>query len=186
MQKISLPETNVMLDLETMGLGESAVIVSIGAVQFSAAGLGETFKINLDMADAARQGMTLEAGTVRWWLDQSQQATQRALSRPVKVSTALDLFDAWVRAYAAPEKVAVWGNGVDFDNVKLAMAYQRMGMEPPWKFWNNRCYRTIKGLLGGAVQNQLIKPEIAHDALSDAVAQATNLLIMTGHITPAG
>lgn len=71
------------------------------------------------------------------------------------------------------DKVRIWGNGADFDNVILASVYKRIGMEQPWLYRNNRCYRTLKAL----------HPEIPiervgthHNAVDDAESQARHLL----------
>ena len=45
-----------------------------------------------------------------------------------------------------------------------------------WEYYNGRDYRTVKNLFPkGLVQQVEVKPEVAHDALQDAVAQAKTL-----------
>ena len=52
---------NVMLDLETMGKGLSAAIVTIGAVFFDpmTGELGAEFEAHIDLRDSARFGIDL-------------------------------------------------------------------------------------------------------------------------------
>ena len=66
----------------------------------------------------------------------------------------------------------VWGNGASFDNVLLATAYKRLGMETPWPFWKDRCFRTMKNVC--KVDHSF--EGTAHNALDDARSQAQHLI----------
>lgn len=163
---------DVMLDLETFGNRPGSVIVSIGAVKMDLErGLvGEGFYQAIDPADAQRCGLTIDAGTVTWWLGQSERA--RAA---VRSPTDRMLLGAALRSFSdfiGPDAV-VWGNGADFDNVLLAAAYGAVGSETPWRFWNNRCYRTLKSLFPDV---KLERAGTHHNALDDAASQAYHLL----------
>jgi hypothetical protein len=69
----------------------------------------------------------------------------------------------------------VWGNGASFDCVILGNAYRAVGDEPPWKYFNERCYRTAKAMLP-AVPFERIGTH--HHALDDAASQAQHLIKM--------
>ena len=73
------------------------------------------------------------------------------------------------------EHLKIWGNGSDFDNTILLAAYDATFIEAPWKFWNNRCYRTLKGL---APEVKLTRIGIYHNALDDAKTQALHAIEM--------
>lgn len=170
---------NVMLDLETLGNKPGCVIVAIGAVRFGGGHLFEEFYMRVCAKDAAGEGLKLDVETVLWWMKQSD-AARAELNRPGEyLTTALQEFDR----FCEPVKDAiVWGNGSDFDNAILAAAYDVVGYEVPWKFWNNRCYRTLKNL----------RPEIAlermgtaHNALEDAKSQALHLMRMFPEVATA-
>jgi hypothetical protein len=66
----------------------------------------------------------------------------------------------------------LWGNGASFDNAILAHAYARCGATPPWKFWNDRCYRTVAALTATPRQ----QGGTHHNALDDARSQAEHLI----------
>ena len=73
----------------------------------------------------------------------------------------------------------VWGNGSDFDNVIVRSLLDSYGITTPWKFYKNRCFRTIRETVYATfpfLKDDQIKPELAHHALSDAKAQALDLL----------
>ncbi|MHB0978446.1 MAG: 3'-5' exoribonuclease domain-containing protein [Minisyncoccota bacterium] len=51
----------------------------------------------------------------------------------------------------------------------MQYAYHALDMKQPWKFWNNRCYRTLKNMFP---EVPFVRIGIAHDALDDAKSQA--------------
>ncbi len=166
---------NVMIDLETMGNGPAAAIVAIGAVAFdiSAGEIGPAYYSRVDLKSAVRDGGVIDASTVIWWLQQSNEARDE-IARPadMDIPTALQSFSAYMSDIAVPG-AKVWGNGASFDNVILRGAYQRNGLDTPWEWWNDRCYRTMKA------QRSDVKFErigTHHNALSDATSQALHLL----------
>ena len=65
----------------------------------------------------------------------------------------------------------MWSNGADFDLPMLAHAYNQVGIEVPWKFWNSRCFRTYKNL-PNAKNIRVEALGVKHNALSDAYQQA--------------
>jgi hypothetical protein len=183
---------HIMIDLETMGTRPSAAIVSIGAVIFDEHTLRDQFYATVDLQSAIDSGATVSGDTVKWWLRQSEDA-RLALAdydstRPIR--EVLENFRSFVQrveGYTAVKEHdgltkmgylfsngldGVWGNGAAFDNVVLAESYRRLGMEPPWPFFVDRCYRTMKNL------HPTVRPDhtgTAHNALDDAVAQALHL-----------
>lgn len=173
-----MSKQHIMLDLETMGTGPTAAITAIGAVAFSVeAGITDTFYKKVDLESSVRNGGTMDPGTVIWWLGQSDAARKEMQAKGAHIDEALLSFDRWVcdncaRATGAAQPM-LWGNGAAFDNVILASAYQAASVPPPWKFWNDRCYRTMKNTYPGV---ECIKPLIAHHALHDARAQAEHLI----------
>lgn len=170
---------DVMIDLETMGNTPQAAIVAIGAVAFSIEDgqLGETFYTTVDLANAVASGGVMDAGTVLWWLKQSD-AARAELTRPnaaLRLDTALFDFNRWMSHVCDCNDVRVWGNGAAFDCVILASAYRATGINLPWNFWNERCYRTVKALHPDI---KLERTGTHHNALDDAKSQAAHLLAM--------
>lgn len=168
---------NVMLDLETLGQGPEAAIVAIGAVFFDLQDgtFGEPFYRVVDLASAMAEGGKVDAATIMWWMGQPEEARAIFNLPAVPIDQALLDFASFLEGTADPRAVQVWGNGSDFDNVILASAYRRSGLEVPWAFWNNRCYRTVKNLNPG---RKLIRQGTHHNALDDAVSQAQHLMAL--------
>ena len=163
--------SNIMLDLETMGTGSNSAITAIGAVKFSSKGLGEEFYRVVDLGSCVDAGLTIDPSTVMWWMQQSDEARKALCKSPTKLDQALLDFNLFVGDSSVAK---IWGNGSDFDNVILANAYQKLNMPMPWRFYNSRCYRTVKNLLGGSTE--LVRVGTAHNALDDAKSQADHLI----------
>lgn len=160
---------NIMVDLETLGKGSNAVIVSIGAVAFDETGLGATFYRNVAPQSCVDIGMTIDVDTIMWWMKQGDDA-RKALTLPGDpIYKVLAEFRDYVNHCAPADEVALWGNGATFDNVILGTAYKLCDLERPWAYWNDRCHRTLKNLFPDIPAP---KPKVAHNALEDAIAQA--------------
>lgn len=74
----------------------------------------------------------------------------------------------------APKDMRPYGNGASFDLSILKAAYDAVGLKAPWKFWDERCYRTIKN-----DYSQIEPDERAgthHNALDDAKFQALHAI----------
>lgn len=163
-----------MVDLETNGTGNKAVILSIGAVMMNFMDYtvveGSDFYVNVDRQSCIDIGLLEDASTIAWWAKQSPEAKAALLVQPiVPIKEALTKFSAWMLGHRP-----VYGNGATFDNVILRNAYEHARIPCPWKFWEDSCYRTIKnrfGRSGDAPPPNLCK----HNALEDARYQAKHL-----------
>ncbi|HAR45569.1 MAG TPA: 3'-5' exoribonuclease [Nitrospiraceae bacterium] len=166
---------DIMLDLETMGNGPQAAIIAIGAVEFDipTQAIGERFYQVVDLASSIESGGVMDASTVLWWMRQSDEARSAFDRESARLPLALVWFSKWLSLTGPKEDLRVWGNGAAFDNVVLSSAYRRLGLEQPWSYKGDRCYRTIKSL----------HPDIpvepigtAHNAADDAESQARHLI----------
>lgn len=161
-----------MIDLETFGTRPGAVIVALGAVCFGEGKILDRFYARIDPVDAQAHGLTIEAATVTWWLEQSAAARiEIAAANALPLAQVLVSFGRWLGEDAAE----VWGNGASFDNALLAEAYARCGLARPWPFWMDRCYRTIKALHPAV---KIVREGTHHNALDDAATQAAHLMAM--------
>lgn len=166
---------DVMIDVETLDTRPSTVILSIGAVRFDIDKpevIGDTFHVHIDIDSCLAAGRTVSGSTILWWLDQSDEARHKLTEATrVPLKTALQGLATFIN-----EKDRVWGNGASFDNAILSDAYRCVGLAQPWRYWGDMCYRTLKSLY-----RHVPKPEfrgIKHEALADAVNQATHLQLI--------
>ena len=160
--------THVMLDLETYGVNPGCPVLSIGAVVFDDISVLDAF-YGVAYAGQTDYGLHAEEQTVKFWSEQSLEA-RKVFTDPsaVELPELLDKFSAWL-----PKDALVWGNGAGFDQPILAAAYRATGRAPPWKFFNERCYRTMKSLMPVL---PIERAGVHHNALDDAQSQAIHLI----------
>lgn len=163
--------SEVMIDLETLSKKKTAAIVSIGAVKFDDEGIHDEFYINIDPVSCKEAGLRIDKETIDWWKDQKPEAYAALKNNRESLSAALNKFSVWF----GPKSLEVWANAPTFDCVILTNAYEVLGLEPPWKYYHENCYRTIVKRFG----KQKIKATdrvLHHNALDDAKVQTLNLL----------
>ena len=164
---------HVMLDLETLGTRPGDTILSIGAVKFDAEkGLGEEFYVTIKPDSCKEAGLKAQKSTIEWWGKQSEEAKAAAFKGEFTLEAALLKLSMWMPPI---EQAVVWGNGANFDNALLAAAYRAVKMDPPWNFWNDRCYRTISSMF---MKSRVERVGTYHNALDDAKTQALRLITM--------
>ena len=159
---------DVMVDLETMGTGGDAAIIAIGAVMFDRNGLGDRFYKVIDLSSSVAGGGVIDPSTVLWWMKQGDAARAEFAREGRSIIQVLLDFSTWL-----PRKSKIWGNGATFDNVILASAYKRALLPVPWKYWDDRCYRTVAAMRPNISK---VVRGTAHNALDDAEGQALHLI----------
>lgn len=166
-------KTQVMLDLETLGQKPGSVIVALGAVKFCNGEITSSFYERVDPESCISLGLRMDVSTVMWWLGRADAARLEITKHGEPLSAVLMRFTEWL----ADEDAEIWGNGAAFDNVLLADAYDRAQLPRPWKFWNDRCYRTMKSLRPDV---PMPRAGTHHNALDDAKSQALHLMAILG------
>ena len=163
---------NVQIDIETLGTAPDAAIVSIGAVMFDKYGTGKEFYKIVDAQSSVDDGGTVTISTVEWWMKQNDKA--RTIFQAEKWSlleVLMELTD-WLGDMCDTNELKVWANSPAFDCVILGSAYMRNQMHMPWRFYNERCHRTMKAMY--KVDHKFAGT--AHNAVDDARNQALHLI----------
>ena len=162
---------DIMVDIETLGTTPGSVVLSIGAIMFDpeAGLLGPTFYEEINQQSCFDIGCTTDASTILWWNRQSADARAVLDSTVAKpIQDVLHLFSSFVESTHS-KSVRIWGNGSDFDNVLIISLYNKCNRIPNWKYYNHRCFRTLKNLFPGVPKGENTGK---HNALNDAIAQA--------------
>jgi len=173
------PHPHIMVDLETMGTAPGSAIVSLGAVAFDPVSgrLGEEFYRVIDLGSCQRAGLTLDPGTVAWWLQQSDAARAQVNSPDaIPLAEALSWFASWWRRQRGQ---FFWGHGANFDEPILSWAFRAAHVVVPWQYWDSRCTRTIFALTDERPDRQ---KGVHHNALDDARAQAEAVIRAYGKL----
>lgn len=158
----------LMLDIETMGTKSYSAILSIGAVEFNieTGETGKEFYHNVDLQSCIDLGLKIDGDTVMWWMKQSKEAQESLLKNREPIIEVLKKFADFI----GDKNYEVWGNSASFDCGLLKNAYYKANLEAPWKYYNERCVRTLSSFAPGIKYNYP-KPEIAHNAIEDCKYQ---------------
>ncbi len=169
---------DIMIDLETLGKGTEAPVISIGAVYFDSEGLGKEFYVNLELQSQIDTGLRrADASTIQWWMGQSDAA--KRVFKESAVPTSKGLLDL-VNFILEVKDAYVWGNGATFDISILESLLQDYEIPVPWKYNRIMDFRTYKRFLGQGREIDRSKG-VHHNALDDAKVQASYIsLIMAG------
>ncbi len=167
-----MPQTHVMIDIETMGTSMRAAIVAIAAVEFapgSPPSLVNPFYYNVKLQSCLDARLDVDGDTIEWWLRQSD-AARAALDTPTHpaqpITDVLRQLRTWL-----PDNCLIWSNGAAFDLPILRSAYDACKIVLPWTRKQERCFRTLRGMaeqLGAEAPPDL---GTKHNALDDAIWQ---------------
>lgn len=161
---------HLMVDLETMAVSPSAVVLTLGAVIFNPYGNGYSDKMYLrfNIDDQDKLGREIDPSTLEWWAKQDPAVMEEAFSENdrVPVVDAMDQFHKF--AWGCD---AFWAHGSIFDIAILENMYRQLERTPPWNFWQIRDTRTLFDLGYPSDMPQNSK----HDALQDAIRQSVGV-----------
>lgn len=176
--------TDLMIDVETLGLEPRSVVREIGAVAFSAK--ADTFEpvgisIMLDPQEQIDFGRTVRWETIQFWLHQPPLARKMFAGDPLgergdSLNAGLTkLFDFWEENFVVKGDETldtcerVWAHGPQFDLVMVESLIHDVAGRPPWKYRSARDTRTLADMVADVDKPE---PEIEHSGLHDALAQA--------------
>lgn len=158
---------DVMIDFETLGNGKDKCLCQVGAVYFDrvTGELGAEFKANIDAASHQALGGKLDASTVYWWLQQSEEARQSILADPkMPVREAMTQLNDFL---SGAERI--WSHAT-FDFVTLMDTLKELGIKPNFSYRAGLDLRTLVYLSGSSVSD-FPREGVHHDGLADAKHQ---------------
>ena len=170
---------DIVLDLETLGVVPGCAIMSIGAVvvdlhmqcpEGSLDCITDEFYAVVNKQSCLDAGLWIEPATLGYW-NNKPEAEKDILGQIICPSISEPLLDCLsdLRSFIRKDDI-VWSNGANFDQPILAVAFEKVGLEMPWKYYNGLCYRTVRRL-----KNDREKIAVPHHALEDAKIQAVRL-----------
>lgn len=153
----------VMIDIETLGLETGSAILSIGAVRFNETSVWDEFYQEISVQSCQESGLTIDAGTLEWWLQQDDSVAEVLVGG----RTLVDVLGEFILYYGDADEV--WANSPAFDCEMIEEACRAVGKQAPWDYSQKRDVRTVRKL-PGAVDVEMEGEE--HNALDDAKWQA--------------
>jgi hypothetical protein len=159
--------SSLMIDIEGLGTGPDATILTIAAQSFDPFGNGYYdrcyyARITLE----SQENRAIEQGTLDWWSTQKEAQAEAFMEEGrVPLDQALDsLYKlAWQHKF-------IFANGPTYDMNILEHAYKSLNMALPWRYFSVRDSRTVFSLVPS-----LAKYPASHHALEDCRRQC-NLL----------
>lgn len=160
-----------MLDLETLSTSPRAAIVQIGACFFDrfTGAIGDTFRCS---SRPNTKHYDISLSTIEWWMKQDDAARASVFpDTATDINNAVRDFNAFCEYAARRDDFRVWAMPAAFDVVIVEHAFGVEGITTPWRYNAARDVRTILEVADLGKEDRVL-PEVAHDALADAVSQA--------------
>lgn len=169
---------DLMIDLETLGTGVDAPVISIGAAFFDIEKklIGDTFYMVCDVADQMDSKVRhADSSTIKWWMSQGNAAKQVFKDGHKPTKEVLETFRAWIMAHAgsraqSTKKCNPWGNGSSFDITLMETLFKDYGVQCPWLYYNVMDLRTFRRFVANGAKVEKLEGT-NHNALDDAVNQ---------------
>jgi len=153
---------DLMVDIETLGVGSNSVITQIGACYFDryTGEIGEKFKENIDIKSCLKHGLEIDASTLKFWFNQPNPTF---LKNTLDLSLVLSKFSDFCK-----EVENIWSHAT-FDIPIISNAYRKCELEIPFAYNSPRDIRTLLDLAQPEYRMQ--HTGTAHDGLDDALFQ---------------
>ena len=160
---------HTMIDIETLDTTPTAVVVSVAAAHFDPSnpdGVSTAEYWTLQLRPQLGSGRTVSEDTLKFWMRQEPKVQENTFLQKETWSPE-EMFDE-LSEYV--HGTYVWGNGAGFDNTILHNLSEQFLGEQAWPHWNDRCFRTFKGVFDPRGK---LKPERVgkHDARADTLFQ---------------
>jgi 3' exoribonuclease, RNase T-like len=175
---------HVALDLETASLESNAAIVQLAAVCNNPS--YQEFNIRISLVSNEIAGRHISKETMEWWDIQDSELRKKVFGGTDGLPEAMAAFHQWANEISMYQldRIVLWGNGTEFDNVILQNAFEQFATWP-FHYRNAHHLRTLLTTVPQHVQeyahNLFIEHNpgnVQHDALHDARYQ--HAMVMAG------
>lgn len=160
-------QRNIMIDIETWSTKPNAAIRSTSAVEFdiNTGDVGKVFYVNIS-SHKDIDFFDYEKSTIAWWKKQSPQSQYIFHNNQINIDYALNQLNHFLR-----KNDIIWAKSPAFDCVILKTAMEYFKINPKWKFYNERCVRTIVALDPLIKNISFTFSGIKHYAVDDCINQ---------------
>jgi hypothetical protein len=158
---------HLMLDIETLGTKSNSVVLNITAVAFDieTGDTGATFNQNISIESSLLAGLKVDAGTLKFWLQQDKEALKHSLVEPQTLTDVLYEFSAFCN-----KNYQVWGRSPRFDWGLVQNLYNNQNLEIPWDFRKERDVRTLEALRP-EIKANTTREGLEHTGIGDCIHQ---------------
>ncbi|WP_336153570.1 3'-5' exonuclease [Acinetobacter pittii] len=156
----------LMLDYETLDVAECPVILSMGAVVFNEHGIIDQISAKIDQESCLKIGCTISQSTLDWWEQQTPEARKMAFGGTTPIDEAMLMIISLYKKHWCSE---IWSRGAIADIRWTNNILDKLGIQKPWKFWEEMCFRTF---IKYSPELKFTPIGEKHNALVDAINQA--------------
>ncbi|KAL3427437.1 hypothetical protein PVAG01_00946 [Phlyctema vagabunda] len=200
---------NIMLDLEcAAAFNFNPIILEIGAIHFEIETGKElsSFHSIVNWESCEEHGLVQDDSTIDFLRTNIPETFQKSKEGGEGLPIVLRKFSTWIlkrktAAYELNKELAkqtdlkgtelqeafkrphamIWGNGASSDNPWIKSAFKACGLPCPWRFYNDRCYRTLVEEWNPAMARVLREPrmfqgQVKHSAIEDCKHQVAVLV----------
>lgn len=155
---------DVMIDIETMGVRSTSMIVQIGACYFDreTGEVGRTFKTNIQHNT---DDFTIDWSTISWWLEREETARQSILGDAVSIEEAVVTLRDFLE-----DATYIWSHAT-FDIPILLNAFDKCNEKFPIHYTKMRDIRTLVDIKNDNKKSTIPREGTHHDALDDCKYQ---------------
>lgn len=173
-----IPDKICFLDLETLGLGADAVVLSIGAIVVDLSkeweqGAGPSYYQECN--PFYQFDRNIDPATLDWWKTQPVEVRPKSLRAYLARNIFPELpsfksaLNSFYEYYIESEAQAICCNGTDFDISILKHAASQYDFTLPWRYNDVIDGRTIRNLTSSLAVPAYAEPLEKHNALDDAI-----------------
>ena len=183
--KKSLNRIDIMVDLETLGKGDTPPVIQIAAIAFDIK-TGATYGRFESFADISSIN-NIEGDTLSWWLKTNNELLAKLIEtgklRGTSEKDCFTQFCEWIYKVAegvglTDEQVFLWGNGILFDNRIIKNKCRQFGLGYPIFYRNDMDVRTIMEMaafkMGLSDQIEFRNTVEHHGTLHNAMSDVEN------------
>lgn len=176
---------HIMMDIETMGTGADAAVISVELCVFDpkTGEVGAKAEFHSTFGAMRDIGRKFEPDTVKWWMQQDSEAQQGLFRDDADVDAGVFCrkIGRWIENIGEPRHLRIWAKDPTFDVMIMRSLFERCEVKWTGRFWHEYSVRTML-LMGKALKiDDVERVGFAHGALNDAVHQAKQVMnVMSG------
>jgi hypothetical protein len=167
---------HVMVDIETLGVGDKAPIISVAAVLFNLHtgeyldnfSYEEVLHRNISLEENVRYGFNIEPGALRWWLKTDPSLLSETIDNYKNNHASLTEVIKTLNEFCLNRYV--WARSPSFDIKHLQRAAKACNQSLHINYQKEMDVRTLQNLYPEVVKS-VEKPKKAHDAFQDCIHQ---------------
>lgn len=138
-----MTEKNLMVELETLSTKHNAIVLQCSMALFDkeTGKISKTFSVNIDPSSQVPR--IYDKNTLDWWKSQPESLLKQVYKGGKPFKEAVKEIHSFITSNTDKKTVRVWTCSLSFTIPILRSCFETLGLEQPWKYWNERDCRTL-------------------------------------------